>query len=134
MALSGTPDAMPAPTQLLGLLPPPPVNGWPESFALQRVADELRRTQAEQTAYVYAGVAAGGADDPEPYVRVDARYPLRRRTQRLSYSVWQVIATYWEGLELQPVLEAESTADRLRMALLRLRELTGQIAELDSFF
>ena len=33
-------------------------------------------------------------------------------------------------LELQPVLEVESTSDRLRMALLRLRELASILDEM----
>ena len=48
------------------------------------------------------------------YVPVDARYPARRRAQRLSYAVWPVLANYWGSLELQPALEEESTSDRLR--------------------
>ena len=33
-------------------------------------------------------------------------------------------------LELQPVLEVESTSDRLRMALLRLRALADSLEEM----
>lgn len=116
-------DAMPVPTQLLGLLPPAPQEGWPSAFVLQRVAAALERSAAAQ------GESAGEYD-AEPFMKVDARYPSRRRAQRLSYSIWQVIANYWEGLELQPALEAQSTGDRLRMALIRLRELTAQIEEM----
>jgi len=48
-------------------------------------------------------------------------YPLGRRTQKLSYCVWAMIRQ--ENLDLQAVLEVRSTSDRLRMAVLRLREL-----------
>ena len=128
---SGDADAMPAPIQLLGLMPPPPEGGWPESFALQRVVSELQKAEATKSAY--AGLFGIDFDEEdasyEPYVAVDERYPPRRRAQRLSYSIWQVIAAYWGGLELQPALEVESTSDRLRMALLRLRALAEQIKD-----
>ena len=124
---------MPAPIQLLGLLPPTPETGWPSTFALQRVLDELnqaetaRRLWTEELVDVLGPAPTPPADsETSEYVRVDARYPARRRAQRLSYSVWQVIASYVEGLELTPVLEVPSVADRLRLALIRLRDLTAQ--------
>ena len=52
-------------------------------------------------------------------------YPLRRRAQRLSYSIWTVIRQ--ENGDLQKLLEVPSTSDRLRLALLRLRELREQM-------
>ena len=60
------------------------------------------------------------------YVPVDhSVYPSRRRAQRLSWAVWGVIAG--QGVELQPLLDASSTSDRLRMALLRMRDVMKQI-------
>ena len=114
-ALRGDGSAVPAPKQLLGLLPPAPTpGGWPVSFVLDKVAKQLAADSAEQE-----------ADDPEPYVELHPEYPARRRAQRLSYSVWLVIRE--EGLELQPLLETASTSDRLRMALIRLRELAERL-------
>ena len=128
---SGDPDAMPAPLQLLGLLPAAPEGGWPQSFALQRVVKQLDEAAAMRNAYASAfdlafdeGDSDGGS---EGYVAVHRRYPPRRRAQRLSYAVWPVLANYWGGLELQAALEVESTCDRLRLALLRLRALSAQI-------
>ena len=83
-------------------------------FVLDKVAKQLAADSAEQE-----------ADDPEPYVELHPEYPARRRAQRLSYSVWLVIRE--EGLELQPLLETASTSDRLRMALIRLRELAERL-------
>ena len=51
--------------------------------------------------------------------------PARRRVQRLSYSIWAMIRR--ENADLQGVLQARSTSERLRMALLRLRELRAQV-------
>ena len=127
--VSGDTDAMPAPIQLLGLLPPTPPGGWPESFALQRVVSELRKADATRRAY--GGMFGIEYDDEgaEEYVDLDERYPPRRRAQLLSYSIWPILANYWGGLELQPALEAESTSDRLRVGLLRLRALKSQIED-----
>ena len=128
--VSGDADAMPAPIQLLGLLPPPPAGGWPESFALTQVVARLEETAAKKNAYTSAfDLTFDREEEVEPYVPVDARYPARRRAQRLSYAVWPVLANYWGSLELQPALEAESTSDRLRQVLLRLRALTSQIED-----
>ena len=44
-----------------------------------------------------------------------------------------MIANYWKGLELQPVLEVESTSDRLRMGLVRLRALAEQLKGMGAF-
>ena len=110
--------AMPAPVQLLSLLPPPPLGGWPGAFQLDRVAAML----AED----------GDADDPsqaddlEPFVPCDpGRYSARRRAQRLSYSIWLLIRQ--ENADLQPALEVSSTCGRLRLALDRLRELRESV-------
>merc|ERR1711871_1814768 len=121
---------MGAPIQLLGILPPPPAGGWPESFALQRIVTELRRAELAKAAFASTfGMSFDKSDDPEPYDELDPRYPVRRRAHRLSFSAWQVLANYWGGLELQPALECESTTDRLRMVLLRLRALASQIED-----
>ena len=52
-------------------------------------------------------------------------YPPRRRATRFSYAIWAVISP--EGEELQPVLEAEGASERLRLALLRMRDLAGRL-------
>ena len=59
--------------------------------------------------------------DPEPYVPYSELWLARRRAQRLSFAVWPMIRD--QNVDLQSVLEAASTGDRLRLALLRLREL-----------
>ena len=68
-------------------------------------------------------------DDREPYVPVGdpEYYPARRRIQRLSFVVWSMIKDRDGSGDLQIVLEAASTSDRLRMALLRLRTLREQV-------
>ena len=66
-------------------------------------------------------------DDPEPYIPYSELWPARRRAQRLSFAVWPAIRE--QNGDLQRVLEAASTSDRLRMAVLRLRALREQIKE-----
>ena len=51
--------------------------------------------------------------------------PPTRRAQRLSFEIWTAIRE--ENHDLQAVLEASSTGDRLRLALLRLRALREQV-------
>ena len=51
--------------------------------------------------------------------------PPTRRAQRLSFEIWLAIRE--ENHDLQAVLEASSTGDRLRLALLRLRVLREQV-------
>ncbi len=36
------PPDVPVPSQLLGLLPPPPVGGWPDGFLLDKAAQALQ--------------------------------------------------------------------------------------------
>ena len=50
---------------------------------------------------------------------------LTRRAQQLSFAIWLAIRE--QNHDLQPVLEAAGTGDRLRLALLRLRALREQI-------
>ena len=62
------------------------------------------------------------------YIPVDEEhFPPRRRAQRLSYAVWAIIGG--EGVELQPLLDVQSTSDRLRFALLRCREVVKMLGE-----
>ena len=96
--------AAPAPVQLLGLLPPPPVGGWPDDFILGSVVVDLRKAAAKRRARTNLGPVY----DPAPYVPTHARYPPRRRAQRLSYSIWIVLKE--PGLDLQPPLDTASTA------------------------
>lgn len=60
-----------------------------------------------------------------PDVPLHPGYPPRRRAERLSYSVWLVIRD--ETVDLQTLLETMSTAERLRMALRRIRGLSEQL-------
>ena len=120
---------MPAPAQVLSLLPPPPAAGWPDEFLLEDVVAKLREQAASQRAMAMFNPSV--ADEIEPFVPCSRElYPPRRRAQRLSFAVWVLIAGGDNEL-LQRALEAPSTADRMRMAMLRLRELRAQL-EADS--
>ena len=61
------------------------------------------------------------------YTPTDSAYPALRRASRFSYAIWAVLAASADGVALQPVLEAEGTCERLRMALLRMRELSSRL-------
>ena len=113
---------MTAPAQLLSLLPPPPEPaGWPAEFVMADVVAQLRAQAAKQRARQLSD-----ADDPEPYVPCSQElYPARRRAQRLSFCAWRLVHS--ENNELQRALEAVGTGDRLRLAVLRLRELREQL-------
>ena len=121
--LRGPQNKMPVPSQLLGLLPPPPVpGGWPVDFELARVAAQL----CERFATAQEEGEGDALANVLHFVPVDHEYyPARRRAQKLSYAVWAVIGG--EGVELQPLLEVESTGDRLRLALQRVRDVMQQI-------
>ena len=121
--LRGPASKAPVPSQLLGLLPPPPTGGWPEGFALKGVHDQLMER--------YRGAAAEGevaaAASVWSFVPIDHEfYPARRRAQRLSYAIWAVIGG--QGVELQPLVEAESANERLRMALRRIRNVMEELS------
>lgn len=114
------------PLELLGLLPPPPEGvGWPLSFAQQRAA--VRFADAEEQRVRAEASGDGAAAAPaSAFVAADSeRYPALRRATKLSYAIWAVIR---DGDEpVQHVLEAASTSERLRLALLRLREISGRV-------
>jgi len=119
LAATRADGALPAPAQLLSLLPPPPEPaGWPEEFILQQVVVQLRQKAAAERSKPRSQTAY----DPQPYVPYAREiYPARRRAQRLSFSIWTLIRQ--ENADLQQVLETASTSDRLRLAVRRLREL-----------
>ena len=73
---------------------------------------------------VGVGFALTQRSDHQPESRPGV-LPPRRRAQRLSYAIWTVIGG--EGAEQQPLLEAHSSADRLRIALRRMRDVTAQL-------
>ena len=73
---------------------------------------------------VGVGLALTQRSDHQPGCRPGV-LPPRRRAQRLSYAIWAVIGG--EGAEQQPLLEADSTADRLRIALRRMRDVAAQL-------
>lgn len=111
-------NGLPAPAQLLSLLPPPPAAGWPDEFLLKEIVISLRQEAAMKRSMDMFDQKS----DPEPYIPYSAElYPARRRAQRLSFSIWTMIRD--QNRDLQRVLEVSSTSDRLRLALLRLREL-----------
>ena len=111
-----------APQQLLSLLPPPPAAGWPDEFVMQGLADELADELARS-------VRSGSQqDDPERDAFVPCsleQYPLRRRAQRLSFALWPYLST--KQAILQRALETTNTADRLRMVILRMKEMRQQV-------
>ena len=122
-------DAPRVPTELLGLLPPAmpasmgPGARWPEGFELFRMRSLL---------------------DGRSEARVDAAYPAWRRATRLSFALACVISHALEdgGLvarrqaegsppaaqRLQEMLESVSTADRLRLALVGMRDARRALA------
>eukprot|EP00965_Chrysotila_dentata_P115480 3816216-Pleurochrysis_carterae.AAC.1 len=122
--MHGNGQVVPAPKQLLGLLPPPPAIGWPADFVLNKIVVELRALAARRRNLAFT-LADTDDPDPEPYIPVYSEYPARRRAQMLSYVVWLVTAE--EGSDLQNVLETSSTQQRLRMAERRLKELSERL-------
>ena len=114
---------LPVPAQLLCLLPPPPEpHGWPEEFALMGAVASLREKAALRRAIEWLDPSS----EPEPYIpHALELYPPRRRVQRLSFAIWAMIREH--NRDLQRVLEVGSTRDRLRLALLRLRELRSRL-------
>jgi len=112
------------PLELLALLPPPPESGWPVSFGLGRRAESVR-ARAQLEALVSAPTQLEALMSPPPAAAVGENYPLLRRAERLSYAVWTVIGAE-EDAPLQRVLEATSTSERLRFAVLRCRRMTGR--------
>ena len=108
---------LPAPVQLLGLIPPAPAGGCRRLCAPPRghaaAAAEAAKSATDAETLVIGGSASdvlGMTREAEPFEPVDAGYPARRRAQRQAPAHWQVIANYWAGLELQPVLEVEARA------------------------
>ena len=93
---------------------------------------ELRALRARSAPALYTpvlnrvgvGFALTQRSDHQPGSRPGV-LPPRRRAQRLSYAIWAVIGG--EGAEQQPLLEADSTADRLRIALRRMRDVAAQL-------
>ena len=61
-----SPASVPVPSQILGLLPPPPAGGWPDAFALADVAAKLAERNVEGDDEKIAG----------GYVEVDERLSL----------------------------------------------------------
>lgn len=117
---------LPVPTQLLALLPPPPEGGWPEDFQLARICRRLEDASAQR------GGAVGEVRG-QRYVPLEPNYPARRRAERLSWMLHSVIGNQKVGVNAfggspyQALIEADGTAERLRMCLLRLREIVGQV-------
>ena len=111
---------MPAPAQLLSLLPCPPAAGWPDAFQLDEAANALRESALRESP------ATADGDASEPFVpHSKTEYASRRRQQRLSCAVWPVLSR--DNNELQRALEATSTKERLRLAARKVRELREQL-------
>ena len=136
------PTPSPVPQQLLGLMPPLPTGGWPEGCVLAAAAAELTaKAEVELQVKAEELVKGEGGRDEHPddhpdfvgrvdqhYVPVAAAYPPRKRAERFSWAIWAVIGDQKVGVNAlggspyQPLLEADSTAERLRAARLKLRE------------
>ena len=115
------------PPAILSLLPPAPSDGWPDGFALETAAIEQRSRAASQQSMLLFNPNFA-EEEPEPYYPACESgdvYPVRRRAQRLSFAIWPTISR--DDRELQMALEATSTAERLRLAVVRLRELQDEI-------
>lgn len=133
--------SVPVPTQLLGILPPPPAGGWPEDFVLSSVATTLAdkyKTEVRTEADAAMGANEANAVRPRSYVPLDTRYPPRKRAERLSWAVWAVIGDQKVGVNsfggspYQVLLEADGTAERLRLARAKLREIKGRLEGADA--
>lgn len=125
--LRGPTGTTPVPSQLLGLLPPPPEGGWPKEFEEEGLGNSAAQLRERYVNALKEGEELGVARFYS-YIPVDEEhFPPRRRAQRLSYAVWAIIGG--EGVELQPLLDVQSTSDRLRFALLRCREVVKMLGE-----
>ena len=129
--LNNREKAVPLPPQMLALLPEPPEGGWPESFklsVLRAVVASAAKAKKEEEEEKEEGSEEDGTEDLS-YVPMDAAYPVRRRAERLSWLIWAIIGDQkvgvnaYGGSPYQPLIEAEGTAERLRLALLKIREI-----------
>ena len=117
----GPAGTTPVPSQLLGLLPPPPEGGWPKAFAEEGLGNSAAQLRERFDGALAEGEELGLARFYS-FIPVDGEhYPARRRAQRLSFAIWSVIGG--ENVELQPLLDVRTTSDRLRFALLRCRDV-----------
>ena len=128
--LNNREKAVPLPPQMLALLPEPPEGGWPEGFklsVLRAVVASAAKAKKEEEEKE-EGSKEDGSEDLS-YVPMDAAYPVRRRAERLSWLIWAIIGDQkvgvnaYGGSPYQPLIEAEGTAERLRLALLKIREI-----------
>ena len=106
---------VPVPSQMMGLLPPPPQGGWPEGFMLDRVAKEMQESET------WVGTAS-----LSKFVRVGPEYDAQRRAQRLSY-VASCLLGLDQGYPAQALLEARSTQHRLAMVLKVVIDINAQL-------
>ena len=73
--------------------------------------------------------------DAISYVPADAAYPPRKRAERLSWVLWAVIGDQKVGVNAfggspyQALIEADGTAERLRLVRAKLREIKGRLEE-----
>ena len=116
------------PPHIMALLPPPPAGGWPEEFILDtRAAEQRAQAESEREMAMFNPNLADDFHSGPMYQACDwTSYPARRRAQRLSFALWPWMSDAQQ--ELQAALEATSTADRLRMATLKVRKVRKQIA------
>ena len=126
---------VPVPSQLLGLLPQPPAAGWPETFELARIAQKLEEKYNElEPYYNLVGRGEDKAGSPaatraQSYVPADPAYAPRKRAERFSWLIWVLIGDQkvgvnsFSGSPYQALIEAHGTAERLRLALRKMREV-----------
>ena len=125
--LNNREKAVPLPPQMLALLPEPPerlAGGFKLSVLRAVVASAAKAKKEEEE----EGSKEDGSEDLS-YVPMDAACPVRRRAERLSWLIWAIIGDQkvgvnaYGGSPYQPLIEAEGTAERLRLALLKIREI-----------
>jgi hypothetical protein len=103
-----------------------PKAGWPKAFAEGGLGDMGAQLLERYEAAAGEEGLSTALGRLMNYVPCDhSVYPARRRAQRLSYAVWGIIGG--QGVDFQPVLEASSAADRLRLALRRMRDVAAEL-------
>ena len=132
-----TGSTVPVPSQLLGLLPPPPSSGWPAGFELGKIAARMEQeyNKLREAEASVSDAEEGNEPRARSFVPLHSDYPAHRRAERLSYVLFAIIGDQkigvnsFNGSPYQELLEAPSTADRLRLALRRLREIKGRLED-----
>ena len=125
---------MPIPTQILGLLPADKDGrSWPKGFKLSRYTRKMSNVYSilEKNSNLQLN-----RDEPDQLKTVEG-YPRLRRARRLSYTVWALLDTILgddyikeeDRITKQQILEMNSTTARLKIALLRVRQINETLQQ-----